>query len=125
MAVKMANVLKSGNIDALWLLLGFIIVVLIVDLLITGAIAKWAIFAPIFVPLLMKLVVQPEAVLAAYRVGDSPPNAIAPLNAVGNLIGNRTEIMCVFSLAATRRLCGGERVSRDPALPFAKPPGRG
>ena len=38
----------------------------------TGAIPKWAIFAPIFVPLLMRLNVQPEAVLAAYRVGDSP-----------------------------------------------------
>ena len=37
------------------LLIGFIVVVAIIDLLITGAIAKWAIFAPIFVPLLMKL----------------------------------------------------------------------
>ncbi len=29
----------------------------------------------------MKLGVAPEAVLAAYRVGDSPMNAITPLNA--------------------------------------------
>ena len=43
--------------------------------------AKWAIFAPIFVPLLMQLGVEPEAVLAAYRVGDSPMNSITPLNA--------------------------------------------
>jgi aminobenzoyl-glutamate transport protein len=42
---------------------------------------QWAIFAPIFVPLLMRLDVAPEAVLAAYRVGDSPVNAITPLNA--------------------------------------------
>ena len=41
---------------------------------------KWAIFAPIFVPLMMKLGVVPEAVLAAYRVGDLPINAITPLN---------------------------------------------
>ena len=53
---------------------------------ITGAIAKWAIFAPIFVPLLMKLGVAPEAVLAAYRVGDSPMNAITPLNAYFALV---------------------------------------
>ncbi len=33
---------------------------------------KWAIFAPVFVPLMMRLDVAPEAVLAAYRVGDSP-----------------------------------------------------
>ena len=44
---------------------------LMIDLLLTGAIAKWAIFAPVFVPLLMKLGVEPEAVLAAYRIGDS------------------------------------------------------
>ena len=56
------------------------------DLLITGAIAKWAIFAPIFVPLLMKLGVAPEAVLAAYRVGDSPINSITPLNAYFALV---------------------------------------
>src|SRR5205807_1996782 len=61
--------------------LGFVVVTFILDLLITGAIAKWAIFAPIFVPLLMRLGVTPEAVLAAYRVGDSPINAITPLNA--------------------------------------------
>ena len=52
----------------------------------TGAIPKWAIFAPVFVPLLMRLHVVPEAVLAAYRVADSPMNAITPLNAYFALI---------------------------------------
>ena len=52
----------------------------------TGAIPKWAIFAPIFIPLLMRLGVEPAAVLAAYRVGDSPMNAISPLNAYFGLI---------------------------------------
>jgi aminobenzoyl-glutamate transport protein len=55
-------------------------------LLITGAIAKWALFAPIFVPLLMNLNVNPEAVLAAYRVADSPMNSITPLNAYFALV---------------------------------------
>ena len=41
---------------------------------------------PVFVPLLMKLGVAPEAVLAAYRVADSPINAITPLNAYFVLI---------------------------------------
>ncbi len=86
LAVKMADVLRDAHIGPLWLLIGFIIVVAIVDLLITGAIAKWAIFAPIFVPLLMKLGVAPEAVLAAYRVGDSPVNSITPLNAYFALV---------------------------------------
>jgi aminobenzoyl-glutamate transport protein len=81
MAMKMADGLKGANIGPGWLLIGFIVVVLFIDLFITGAIAKWAIFAPIFVPVLLKLNVAPEAVLAAYRVGDSPVNAITPLNA--------------------------------------------
>jgi aminobenzoyl-glutamate transport protein len=80
-AVSLAGLLQQAHLDALWLLVGFVVVVFILDLLITAAIAKWAIFAPVFVPLLMQLGVEPEAVLAAYRVGDSPMNAITPLNA--------------------------------------------
>ncbi len=79
-AVNLANLLQGANLDTLVLLVGFIVVVGVLDLIITGAIPKWAIFAPIFVPLMMKLGVVPEAVLAAYRIGDSPINAITPLN---------------------------------------------
>ena len=86
MALSLSGVLQSANIGPLALLVGFIVVVAIIDLLLTGAIAKWAIFAPVFVPLLMNLGVEPEAVLAAYRVGDSPMNAITPLNAYFALV---------------------------------------
>jgi len=86
MALKMSDSLKASGIGPFWLLMGFIIVVVIIDFLITGAIAKWAIFAPIFVPLLVKLGVDPEAVLAAYRIGDSPVNSITPLNAYFALV---------------------------------------
>lgn len=55
LAVSMADVLKTASVPPLVLLLGFIVVVAIIDLLITGAIAKWALFAPIFVPLLVQL----------------------------------------------------------------------
>ena len=80
-AVSLADILQRANLDALTLLIGFVLVVFLLDLIITAAIAKWAIFAPIFVPLLMQLGMEPEAVLAAYRVGDSPMNSITPLNA--------------------------------------------
>jgi aminobenzoyl-glutamate transport protein len=86
LAVSMADVLKSANVHPLILLLGFIVVVSIIDILITGAIAKWALFAPIFVPLLVQLGVAPEAVLAAYRVADSPMNVVSPLNAYFALV---------------------------------------
>jgi aminobenzoyl-glutamate transport protein len=85
-AVKMGDFLEKAGLGALPLLLGFAVVVLILDLIMTGAIPKWAIFAPVFVPLLMRLHVDPAAVLASYRVGDSPVNAISPLNAYFALI---------------------------------------
>jgi para-aminobenzoyl-glutamate transporter family len=78
-AVKMADGLESASIGPLWLLLGFIVVTLILDLIIPGVIPKWAIFAPVFVPLFLRLGVAPQTVLAAYRVGDSPMNVITPL----------------------------------------------
>jgi aminobenzoyl-glutamate transport protein len=86
LALSLADTLKAANFPALVLLVAFIIVVGLIDLLITGAIAKWALFAPIFVPLLMELGVLPDAVLAAYRVADSPINAITPLNAYFALV---------------------------------------
>lgn len=86
MAVTMADALKAANIGSLWLLIGFIVAVLALDLVFTAAIAKWAIFAPVFVPLFVQLNVNPAAVLAAYRIGDSPFNAISPLNAYFALV---------------------------------------
>ena len=85
-AVNMGDTLEAAGLGALPLLLGFVVVVAVLDLIMTGALAKWAIFAPIFVPLLMRLGVTPEAVLAAYRVGDSPLNALTPMNAYFALI---------------------------------------
>lgn len=85
-AVKLGDALEAAGLGALPLLIGFIVVVALLDLIMTGAIPKWAIFAPVFVPLLMRLGVEPEAVLAAYRVADSPFNAISPLNAYFALI---------------------------------------
>lgn len=85
-AVKVGDALEHAGLGPLPLLVGFVVVVLILDLIMTGAIPKWAIFAPIFIPLLMRLNVGPAAVLAAYRVGDGPMNAVSPLNAYFALI---------------------------------------
>src|SRR5690606_41507680 len=85
-AVNLGDTLETAGLSGLTLLLGFILAILLLDLIMTGAIPKWAIFAPVFVPLLMRLNVEPEAVLAAYRVADGPINAISPLNAYFALI---------------------------------------
>ncbi len=60
------------------LLLGFIVVIVLLDFIMPGALPKWAIFAPIFVPLFMRLGVAPQTLLAAYRLADSPVNALTP-----------------------------------------------
>jgi len=86
LAVKLGDVLERMNIGALWLLIGLIIVSIIVNLIIPQSIAKWALLAPIFIPLFIRLGVAPQTVLAAYRVGDSPTNVITPLMAYFPLI---------------------------------------
>ena len=85
-AVKLGDWLEEANVGAVWLLIGFVFVTLIVDFIMPAAIAKWAILAPIFIPLFLRLDIAPQTVLAAYRVGDSPANVITPLMAYFPLI---------------------------------------
>ncbi len=49
------------------------------NLFVGSASAKWALLAPVLVPLLMLLGISPEGATAAYRVGDSATNIITPL----------------------------------------------
>ena len=85
-AVRLSDIIESVNFGSLPLLIVFIVVTAVVNLIIPAAIAKWAILAPIFVPLFLKLNVAPDVVLAAYRVGDSPGNVITPLMAYFGMI---------------------------------------
>ena len=78
-AVAMADVLEQANIGALPLLIAMTFVIVILDFIIPGVVPKWAIFAPVFIPIFMRLGVAPQTVLAAYRVGDSPVNVLTPL----------------------------------------------
>jgi aminobenzoyl-glutamate transport protein len=78
-AIAMADGLEQMNIGALPLLVGMTVVIMLLDTIIPGALPKWAIFAPVFVPLFMRLGVAPQTVFAAYRVGDSPVNIVTPL----------------------------------------------
>ncbi len=78
-AVALAGLLEQANIGPIPLLIGFILVIMLLDIIIPGSLPKWAIFAPIFVPLFIRLGTAPQTVLAAYRIGDSPLNVITPL----------------------------------------------
>ena len=85
-AVKLGDLIENVNIASIWLLLIAIILTLVVGIIIPQAIAKWALLAPIFIPLFVRLGVDPAAVLAAYRVGDSPMNIVTPIMAYFPLI---------------------------------------
>ena len=62
------------------LLVAIIFVSASINILIGSASAKWAILAPVFVPMLMQLGVSPDLTQAAYRIGDTVTNLISPLN---------------------------------------------
>lgn len=71
-AINLADALERADIGAVWLLIGLVAVTTVINIIIPGIIPKWAILAPVFVPLFLHLGVAPQTVLAAYRVGDSP-----------------------------------------------------
>ena len=61
------------------LMIGLMIVSCIVDLFIGSASAKWAILAPVYVPMMMLLGYDPAITQAVYRIGDSICNPLSPL----------------------------------------------
>lgn len=79
LSVKGANVLLAVDMPIALTIIGFILVVGFINLFIGSASAKWALIAPIFVPMFMQLGVSPDLTQAAYRVGDSVTSIITPL----------------------------------------------
>ena len=78
-AVKGAAGLKAMKFTGIPLIVAFIIVTGFINLYMGSASAKWAIMAPIFVPLFMQVGLSPELTQVAYRIGDSTTNIISPL----------------------------------------------
>jgi aminobenzoyl-glutamate transport protein len=78
-ALEGANALKSSGLPGQVTLVGIILLSAVVNLFIGSASAKWALLAPIMVPMLMGVGISPDLTQAAYRVGDSSTNIITPL----------------------------------------------
>ena len=78
-AVKGADILQSIGLTGIPLVILFVLVSAFINLFMGSASAKWAIMAPVFVPMLMQLGYSPEFTQLAYRVGDSSTNIITPL----------------------------------------------
>jgi aminobenzoyl-glutamate transport protein len=78
-AVKGANLLQASGLGSIPLIITFILLSAMINLAMGSASAKWAIMAPVFIPMFMLLGYSPELVQATYRVGDSVTNVISPL----------------------------------------------
>ena len=79
LSVKGANFLQATGFVGMPLIFAFIVLTAFINIFVAVDSAKWAIMAPIFVPMFMRLGFSPELTQAAYRVGDSSTNVIAPL----------------------------------------------
>ncbi len=79
LAVEGADFLKALGLPGTVTIIGIILLSTVVNLLVGSASGKWALLAPIFVPILMQVGLSPELTQAAYRVGDSTTNIITPL----------------------------------------------
>jgi len=79
LAVKGANLLMSADIGLIPLMILFILLSAAINMLMGSASAKWAILAPIFIPMFMIMGYSPELSQVVYRVGDSVTNVISPM----------------------------------------------
>ena len=112
LAVKGAAGLQALSLPGGVTIVGIIFLTAFVNLFVGSASAKWALLAPIFVPVLMQVGISPDLTQAAYRVGDSSSNIITPLMPYfplvvvycqryvkGTGIGTLTSLMIPYSIA--------------------------
>ena len=80
LAILGGQTLAEISLPSPLLVTAFMLVTVVGNLFIGSASAKYAFFAPVFVPMFMQVGISPELTQAAYRVGDSVSNVITPLN---------------------------------------------
>ncbi len=78
-AVKGAEVLRASGLGTVPLAIAFAAVAAFINLFMGSASAKWAVMAPVFVPMFMLLGYSPEFTQTVYRIGDSVTNIISPM----------------------------------------------
>ncbi|MBM7838913.1 aminobenzoyl-glutamate transport protein [Alkalihalobacillus xiaoxiensis] len=79
MGIYGGELLTSLNMDGIMVVIGFLIITAFINLFVGSASAKWAMMAPVFVPIMMQIGYSPELAQAVYRVADSSTNIITPL----------------------------------------------
>lgn len=78
-AIEGADFLKSFGFTGIFLIIGFVILSAFINMFMGSASAKWAILAPVFVPMFMLLGYHPALTQTAFRIGDSVTNVITPM----------------------------------------------
>ena len=79
LALKGAATLQALGLPVAATILGIILLTAAVDVVVPSASAKYALLAPILVPMLMSVGISPDLTQAAFRVGDGPVNLLTPL----------------------------------------------
>lgn len=79
LAIRGAEFLQTTGLTGPLLFTLYMILVAFLNIFMGSGSAKWAIFAPIFVPMLAQLNYSPAFVQLMYRVGDSITNCVTPL----------------------------------------------
>lgn len=79
LAINGAEFLKGIGFTGLPLIICFILLSAFLNLFMGSASAKWAILAPVFIPMFMLLDFHPGLTQASFRVGDSVTNVITPM----------------------------------------------
>lgn len=122
-AIEGAAALSASGLGPIPLLILFVLITASINLIMGSASAKWAIMAPVFVPMFMLLGYSPELVQGAYRVGDSVTNIVSPMMSyfalivafvakydaragIGTIIATMLPYTVVFALIWTALLIG-------------------
>ena len=79
LAIDGAQFLKNIGFTGIPLILAFVLLAAFLNLFMGSASAKWAIMAPVFIPMFMLLGYHPGLTQAAFRIGDSVTNVITPM----------------------------------------------
>jgi len=78
-AINGARLLENTGITGFPLLVSFVLLAASINFMISSNAGKWALLAPVFIPMFMLLNIDPAMTQAAYRIGDSVTNTITPM----------------------------------------------
>lgn len=79
LAIGGANFLQKIGFTGMGMCVVFILISALINIIVYSGSAKWAIFAPVFVPMFMLLGYHPSFAQLLYRIGDSPVDCLTPM----------------------------------------------